>query len=72
MSLEQKCKLYFLVYHKLLSMVKIRSAKRIVTPLEIHEETFRRTNHILEPLGEKLTIDELFSNEVTDVKVQDE
>lgn len=62
MSLENRCKLYFLVYQKL-SMVTFSrgSAKNRILPVYIHQEALKRTNYILAAIGEKLDMDELLT-----------
>lgn len=66
LSLEDKCKLYFMVYRKLLTTIVIPrgNSRTNILPATIHREALKRTNHILAALGEKLDIEELLSAQI--------
>ena len=62
MTLEQKCKLYFMVYQKLLTVIFARGGGRNgMLPVRIHREALKRTNYILAAVGEKLDMDEILA-----------
>lgn len=62
MTLENKCKLYFMVYQKLSTVIFARGGGRNgILPMHIHAEALKRTNYILEAIGEKLDMDELLA-----------
>lgn len=62
MTLDNKCKLYFIVYQKLSSVIFARGGlKNEILPVHIHKEALKRTNYILAAIDEKLDMDELLT-----------